>query len=70
MQLLPACSSTDSATPDSVTVSWAAPTVREDSTALSVDEIGGYRVYYGTTTGNYPDKLDITSDGTPNGSYC
>jgi len=42
-----------------VALSWTAPVEREDGTPISMSEIAGYRVYYGTSEGNYPNKLDI-----------
>ena len=42
-----------------VALSWTAPVEREDGTPISMSEIAGYRVYYGTTEGNYPNQLDI-----------
>ena len=42
-----------------VVLSWTAPVEREDGTPISMSEIAGYRVYYGTSEGNYPNKLDI-----------
>ncbi|MEZ5543436.1 MAG: putative Ig domain-containing protein [Pseudomonadota bacterium] len=47
----------------SFTLSWTAPTGRSDGTALSLSEIGGYHIYYGTTAGNYPNSVDV-SDGS------
>ena len=42
-----------------VALSWTAPVEREDGTPISMSEIAGYRVYYGTTEGNYPNQLEI-----------
>lgn len=50
-------------TASSATVSWVAPVARADGTPLSLADIGGYRVYYGASEGNYPDYIDV-SDGT------
>ena len=54
---------TQETTPQGVTqdvaLSWTAPVEREDGTPISMSEIAGYRVYYGTSEGNYPNKLDI-----------
>lgn len=47
----------------SFSVSWAAPATRSDGTALSLSDIGGYRIYYGGSAGNYSHKVDI-SDST------
>jgi len=54
---------TQETTPQGVTqgvaLSWIAPSEREDGTPISMAEIAGYRVYYGTSEGNYPNELDI-----------
>jgi len=47
----------------SMTLSWVAPAARSDGTSLSLSEIEGYRIYYGTTAGAYPNSVDVT-DGT------
>jgi hypothetical protein len=44
-------------------VSWIPPTEREDGEGLSMAEIAGYRIYYGTSEGSYPNQVDI-SDST------
>lgn len=76
-QMLSACDSEEPVTgggpviigTGSISVNWSKPTLREDDiTALSASEIGGYRIYYGSTTGEYPNEIDITSDGKVNGT--
>ncbi|MGB5472479.1 MAG: putative Ig domain-containing protein [Gammaproteobacteria bacterium] len=47
----------------SFNLSWTAPVARADGTPLSLVDIGGYRIYYGTSSGNYPDTIDV-SDGS------
>lgn len=47
----------------SATLNWTAPVTRSDGLPLSLANIQGYRVYYGTSTGNYPNTVDI-ADGT------
>jgi hypothetical protein len=47
----------------SMTLHWTAPVTRADGTPLSLSDIGGYRIYYGPSAGNYPNSLDVT-DGT------
>jgi len=47
----------------SATLSWTAPVARADGSPLSLADIEGYRIYYGTSTGNYPNSVDI-NDGT------
>lgn len=49
--------------PSRVTIAWTAPVTRADGSPLSLAEIGGYRVYYGTTEGDYPNSIDV-SDGS------
>lgn len=44
-------------------LSWTAPTQREDSSPLQLSEIAGYKIYYGTAQGVYPNAIDIT-DGS------
>jgi hypothetical protein len=45
--------------PPSVTISWTPPVVRADAAVLDMAEIGGYRLYRGTTSGDYTDIDDI-----------
>ena len=47
----------------SATLNWTAPVARSDQSPLSLAEIGGYRVYYGTVEGEYPFRIDV-NDGT------
>jgi hypothetical protein len=47
----------------SMSLQWTAPVTRADGTPLSLSDIGGYRVYYGTSAGSYPNKIDV-ADGT------
>jgi hypothetical protein len=47
----------------SFTLQWTAPTTRSDGTSMSLSDIGGYHIYYGTSAGNYTDQIDVT-DGT------
>lgn len=42
-----------------VSVSWAAPTQRENSDSLPSNEIAGYRIYYGVDPGDYIESLDV-----------
>ena len=46
-----------------VVANWVAPTQREDNSILDISEIGGFRIYYGNSTGNYVNQVDI-NDGT------
>jgi hypothetical protein len=47
----------------SLTVRWTAPVSRADGTPLSLSDIDGYHIHYGTSAGNYPNSFDVT-DGT------
>lgn len=47
-------------------LSWVAPAEREDNSALSLSAIAGYKVYYGTTQGQYPNSVTV-NDGTATG---
>ena len=38
---------------------WDPPTTHKDGSPLSPSEIGGYRVYYGTTPGTYLDSVEV-----------
>ena len=53
-------------TPADISLSWVAPAEREDNSALSLSAIAGYKVYYGTTQGQYSDNIAI-NDGTAAG---
>ena len=46
----------------SVTLSWAAPTLNEDGTALT--DLAGYRIYYGTSSRNYTDQIPVDKGTT------
>ena len=47
----------------SAVLNWTAPVARTDGTALSLSEIAGYTVYYGTSTGSHPNRLNV-DDGS------
>lgn len=42
-----------------VTLSWVAPSTRDDGSALSLSEIGGYRVYVGGASGQYDREITV-----------
>lgn len=48
-------------TTGSLSLRWTAPSARSDGSALALSEIGGYRIYYGTSRGNYPGSYDQTN---------
>jgi hypothetical protein len=54
--------STEPVVTGSVTLSWTAPVAREDETPISMSEIKGFRIYYGTVEPpgvlNYTIKID------------
>jgi hypothetical protein len=74
-------SSTNTTTSVSTTgiikLQWTAPVSRTDGTPLSLSEIAGYRVHYGTSPGNYPNHVNINNGslqsasvtGVPVGTY-
>lgn len=43
--------------------SWTVPTFREDGSALDEKEIGEYRVYYGTSAGDYTETVEVVRKG-------
>jgi len=45
----------------SVTISWTPPTQNEDGTPLS--DLAGYKIYWGTTPGTYPNSVTINNPG-------
>lgn len=46
---------------DSVALTWTPPTSNEDGTSLS--DLAGYRIYYGTSEGNYPSRIELSNPG-------
>jgi VCBS repeat-containing protein len=49
-----------------INLSWVAPSEREDNTSISLSDIAGYKIYYGTTQGLYPSSVSI-NDSTAEG---
>ena len=45
-----------------ISLSWAAPSERENNEPISLSEIAGYKIYYGTVENAYPNSIDI-NDG-------
>ena len=45
----------------SVTLNWTPPTENDDGTTLM--DLDGYRIYWGTTPGNYPNSVTIDNEG-------
>lgn len=54
----------------SAALSWNAPTTRTDGTALSMSEIGGYTVRYGSSAGNYTNTVTISDAYTMNYTFA
>ena len=54
----------------SAALSWNAPTTRTDGTALSMSEIGGYTVRYGTSAGSYTNTVTISDAYTMNYTFA
>ena len=57
-------------------LAWTTPELREDGTILINSEISGYRIYYGSTAGDYQNQIDIDSGSNsaqvsaiPSGTY-
>jgi len=44
----------------SVTLSWTAPTENEDGSSLT--DLDGYKIYWGTTPGSYPESVTIGNE--------
>ena len=45
----------------SATLSWTPPTENEDGTALT--DLDGYKIYWGTTSGSYPNSVRLDNEG-------
>lgn len=60
-----------------LSLAWVAPSERVDNTGLSLSEIAGYRIYYGTEAGNYENQFVVNDGsaeqaqivGVPSGAY-
>lgn len=58
-------------------LTWVAPSERADNTGLTLSEIAGYRIYYGTEKGNYQNQFEVNDGsaqqaqiaGVPSGAY-
>ena len=42
-----------------VTLRWVAPSTRTDGSALSLSQITGFRIHYGTSAGNYTSSVSV-----------
>ena len=47
----------------SATLSWTAPTSYSDGSPMSLSAIGGYKIYYGNTSHQYSNTIDV-ADGS------
>jgi hypothetical protein len=45
------------------TLSWVAPVARADGSPISLTDIDGYNIYYGTSAGSYPNSINV-ADGS------
>jgi hypothetical protein len=45
----------------SATLSWQPPTTNTDGSSLT--NLAGYKVYWGTTAGNYPNSVAVNNPG-------
>jgi len=48
----------------SVTLSWTQPTQNADGTTLT--DLAGYKIYWGTTSGSYPNSVTINDKNATN----
>jgi len=46
-----------------INLSWAAPVEREDNAPISLSEIAGFKVYFGTVQGQYTNNI-VINDGS------
>jgi len=74
---LVACSGDGSSGSSGSSLSWVAPSEREDNTGMTLSEIAGFRIYYGAESGSYSNTIDIVDRsvtraslaGVPSGTY-
>ncbi|HED16883.1 MAG TPA: hypothetical protein ENI64_08760 [Gammaproteobacteria bacterium] len=45
-------------------LSWVAPSTRTDGTPISLSDIGGYKLYVGTSSGSYDPAIDVGNTTT------
>lgn len=51
-------SSTGGAGSKAATITWGIPSTKMDGSALYVNEIAGFKIHYGTESGNYTETID------------
>jgi VCBS repeat-containing protein len=56
-------------TADAITLSWNAPSEREDNTAIALSEIAGFKIYAGTTQGQYLGSITINDGSATNYTF-
>ena len=69
--------SSSSSSSSSAKLSWVAPSAREDNSVLVLSDIAGFRIYYGASSGDYSNTIDINDHtatqavlaGLPSGTY-
>ena len=44
-----------------MTLTWTAPTANTDGSPLT--DLNGYRIYYGTSSGVYPNQVQVDNPG-------
>ena len=76
---LVACSGGDGglSSSSSAKLSWVAPSAREDNSVLVLSDIAAFRIYYGSSSGDYSNTIDIIDHtatqavlaGLPSGTY-
>ena len=49
---------------ESLTLSWTAPTSRENGDAIALSQIDRYALYIGTSSGSYGDPIEIADTGS------
>jgi len=54
---------TGTSQPYDFSLNWTAPSTRADGSPMSLSDIAGYRVYYGSSAGSYPNSVNVT-DGS------
>jgi hypothetical protein len=44
-----------------ISLSWTAPSEREDNQSMSLSDIAGYKIYYGTSKDNYNHSVNVNN---------
>lgn len=59
----------------SVTLNWNSPSTRIDGSVMTTEEVAGYKIHYGSSSGNYSTVIDVgnvtsyTVDALTAGTY-